>query len=117
MNTAVQKAANAIYERARNKSAKTLSEEKREFAHTMAMRRSRSNLPLSGPEFQAVVRISGQHVERCVRARYDAYRQAFTAAKIVPTDQDFREVLNDVNAARNQEVRHSAASLEQYAQA
>lgn len=117
MNTAVQKVANAIYERARTQSAKTVGDEKREFGHTLAMRRSRSNLPLSGPEFQAVVRISGQHVERCVRARYDAYRQAFTAAKIVPTDQDFREVLNDVNAARDQEVRHAATSLEQYAHA
>jgi hypothetical protein len=117
MNTAVQKSANAIYERASMASGKTAREEKREFAQTLALRRRHSNLPLSGPEFQAVVEISGQHVERCIRARFDSYRQAFTGAEILPTDQDFQEILNGVNDARDQEARHSATSLQQYAQA
>jgi hypothetical protein len=117
MNTAVQKAANAIYERARTQSAQTVGEEKRQFGQTLALRRSRSHLPLSGPEFQAVTKISGQHVERCIRARFDSYRQAFTGAEMLPTDQDFREILNSVNAARDQEVRHAASALQQYAHA
>jgi hypothetical protein len=117
MNAAVQIAANAQYERARAQSSKTVRVEKRDFAHTLALRSSRSNLPLSGPEFQNVVHISGHHIERCVRARFDSYRQAFKEAEAVPTDQDFREVLNGVNAARDQEIRHAATALQQYAQA
>src|SRR6266849_2609489 len=117
MNSAVQKAANAIYERTRSQSAQTVRDERRDFAHVQAVRRSRSNLPLSGPEFQKVAKIFGQHVERCIRARFDSYHQAFAKIETLPTDQDFREILNGVNDARDQEVRHSATSLQQYAQA
>ncbi len=116
MNSAVQKAANAIYGRARSQSAKTMRNERRDFAHTLATRRSHSNLPLSGPEFQAVLKISGQHIERCIQSRFDSYRQAFAGAQIDPTNQDFHEILNGVNEARDQEIRHSAAALEHYAQ-
>lgn len=116
MNTAVQKSANAIYERDRTASAKTAREERQKFAETVAGRRSSSHLPLSGPEFQMFVKIAGQHVERCIRARFDSYREAFTGAARPPTDQEFREILNGVNDARDQEVRHSATFLQQYAQ-
>ena len=98
MNSAVQKAANAIYGRARSQSAKTMRNERRDFAHTLATRRSHSNLPLSGPEFQAVLKISGQHIERCIQSRFDSYRQAFAGAQIDPSNQDYipLQVMNSI---------------------
>lgn len=117
MNSVIGNAANTVYERARFRSAQTVRDEKRNFAQRIATRRSSSNLPLSGPEFQAVLKISGDHVERCIRERFESYRDAFKQVEIVPTDQDFREILNGVKAARDQEVRQAAVSLEQYAHA
>jgi len=80
MNSVVENAANTVYERARFRSAQTVRDEKRDFAQRMATRRGSSNLPLSGPEFQAVLKMSGDHVERCIRERFESYRDAFKQA-------------------------------------
>jgi hypothetical protein len=115
MNGSVKVYADALYEKARSLSAQKIQAEKKEFAQLRATRSSGA-MPLSGTGFQAVAKIFGDHVNRCIRARFDCYRQAFSEAAIAPTDQEFREILNDINVIQEQEVRNSAATLRRYAQ-
>ena len=116
MNGAVKVYASELYERVRSLSGQSLHADRASFAQLVASRRT-TNLPLSGPEFQNVAKMYGDHVSRCIRARFDAYRQAYREREITPNDQELREIMNDVMAAKEQEVRHSATSLQQYAQA
>jgi hypothetical protein len=115
MNGSVKVYADALYEKARSQSAQTIQTEKFKFAQLRASRSSGS-MPLSGTGFQAVAKIFGDHINRCIRARFDCYRQAFTEATIAPTDQELLEILNDINGVQEQEVRNSAVALQRYAQ-
>lgn len=117
MNGTIKVYADALYQQVRSSSGQTVHTERAEFAQLMASRRTSTYLPLSGPEFQSVAKIFADHVSRCIRARFNSYQQAYKEKETIPTDNELREILNDVTAAKDQEIRHSAAALQQYAQA
>jgi hypothetical protein len=117
VNGSVKVYADELYESVRSASGQTANAEKKDFAHDRALRRSSAHLPLSGPEFQKLAKIYADHVSRCMRARFDSYRRSYSERQITPNDQELREILNDVMAAKDQETKHSATALHQYAQA
>lgn len=117
MNGTVKVYADELYERVRSSSVQTVSAERTKFAQLMASRRKTTYLPLSGPEFQSVAKIFGDHVSRCIRARFTSYQQAYQEREITPNDNELREILSSVMAAKDQEVKHTATALQQYAQA
>jgi hypothetical protein len=117
VNGTVKVYADALYQQVRSSSGQTVHTDSAEFAHLMASRRSATYQPLSGPEFQSVAKIFADHVSRCIRARFNSYRQAYKDRETTPNDHELREILNDVMTTKDQEISHAATALQQYAQA
>jgi len=117
VNGTVKAYADALYEQVRSSSGQTVSTERATFAQLMTSRRKAAYLPLSGPEFQSVAKIFADHVSRCTRARFNSYQQAYKERDTTPNDHELKELLTDVMAAKDQEIRHAATALQQYAQA
>ena len=69
-------------------SVKQLQEERVNYLTQMAQQRTAA-LPLGGSEIQAIVSQHVRHIERCMSARLESYRQAFTDANQIPTEDDF----------------------------
>lgn len=68
-------------------SVKQLQEEK---ANYLARRSGTSSALLSGSEIRAVIDQHVRHIERCMTARLESYRKAFTDPNQNPTENDFK---------------------------
>ena len=110
LDAPVKSYADVVYQESLMESASALRDAKRDYLREAAAKQS-SNLPLGGPQVQAIVNLHVQHIERCMEARLDSYRQAFTKANQVPSEQDFADILNDVKAVQELQARHSTSSL------
>lgn len=111
MQDSIKRYADALYERSRLESARTLGESRTKFAHEMAARRMTTPLPLSGAEIQALTGLFAQHVERCMEARFESYHTAYSEASRNPTDQEFSEILTSVQDVQRIESQHSVHAL------
>lgn len=94
-------------------SVKQLHEERVSYLAKMAQR-SPGFLPLGGSEIRAIVDQHVRHIERCMSARLESYRQAFTEAVQTPTDDDFNTILLDAQGTREQQAKHSAAAVRSF---
>lgn len=92
MKDEVKKYADTLYERSLYESAGFLRDARSKFGLEMAARRRVTALPLSGFEIQALMKLFGQHVERCMEARLESYRTAYNEAKQYPTDDELRKL-------------------------
>ena len=55
-----------------------------------------------------------QHVERCMENRFKSYETAYGEANQNPTDDEFREVLTNVNNVQKSESQHCAHALSNF---
>jgi acyl carrier protein len=110
LDAPVKSYADVVYQQALIESAGALRTAIKNYLTEAAARQS-ANLPLGGPQVQAIVNLHVQHVERCMEARLDSYQQAFSKADQVPSEQDFADMLGEVNAAQQQQASHSSSSL------
>ena len=113
MDEDVKKYADALYESARMESARTLREARVKAQQLMAARNS-GNLPLSGIDVQAIIRLHSEHVERCTTARFESYEQAYAEAGSLASEQDFADIINRFKAVRIQEIGYSAGAIRQF---
>lgn len=105
--------ADALYADARMESISILQKARVQSARDRAVRNP-SNLPLSGPDVQAVVCVFGDHIERCIAARLDSYEKAYTHAGQTPSDQDFTDILEACKAVRVLDIRHSTQAIKEF---
>ena len=113
MDHDVKQYADTLYESARMESARTLRDARVELQRGMAARNS-GNLPLSGIEIQAVIRLYVAHVDRCTTSRFESYQQAYAETGRMPSEQDFVDITNEFKAVRVQEIGHSARAIGEF---
>ncbi|HUJ30001.1 MAG TPA: hypothetical protein VLY23_01875 [Candidatus Acidoferrum sp.] len=111
MDNSIKQYADTLYERSLFESGRTLRDDRVKFAHEMAMRRTTTPLPLSGPEIQTLMNLFAKHVERCMEARFESYRTAYGEANRNPTGEEFREILASVEDVQRVQSQHSAHAL------
>jgi pyrimidine deaminase RibD-like protein len=109
----VKKYADSVYENERMESARTLRDARVKALQLMAARNP-GNLPISGIDIRAVIRLYVEHVERCTTARFESYEQAFVEAGRVASEQDLADIMKEFKAARVQEIGHSAGAISQF---
>jgi hypothetical protein len=105
--------AGSLYEKSLMDSVKQLHEERGKYVAQMAERRTASTL-LGGSEIRAIVDQHVRHIERCMRARLESYRQAFTEAHQTPTDDDLTTILHEAQRTRDEQAKNSAAAFRRF---
>ncbi len=111
MDTHIKSYADAIYDRSMMKSVADCSSAKVAYLNERAARNPTVYMPLGGTDIQALVRLSAEHIERCMASRLASYQEAYREAGRVPADQEFTEVLNDFKGVRERELRNSSAAI------
>ena len=107
--------ADAIYDQSRMKSVGECNSARVEFLNQRAARNPTQYIPLGGIDVQALARLFGEHIERCMTSRLASYEQAFEDAGRTPNEQEFTEILNEFKGVREREVASSAAALSRIA--
>jgi acyl carrier protein len=97
------------------KSVADCSSAKVAYLNERAARNPTVYMPLGGTDIQALVRLSAEHIERCMASRLASYQEAYREAGRVPADQEFTEVLNDFKGVRERELRNSSAAISRLA--
>jgi hypothetical protein len=110
LETLVKQYADSLYDRAHSESAITVGRESTQYLQQRAALQGSYQL-FSGVDYQALVKIHADHIERCIRARLDSYQQAFDEIKSLPTEADLREVANGFKATWESQIRHSHQAL------
>ena len=103
--------ADSLYDQSLQKSIKLLREEELKFRYEVASRNPNSYLPPSGPEIQMRIGFHVKHIERSMAARLESYRAAYGEAGKTPTDQEFIDILNDINNTQKSSISHSAQAI------
>jgi len=111
VDTQVKSYADAIYDRAMMKSVADYSSAKVTYLNERAARNPTVYMPLGGTDIQALVRLSAEHIERCMASRLASYQEAYREAGRVPSDQEFTEILNDFKGVRQRQLRNSFAAI------
>jgi hypothetical protein len=114
VNAEIKNYASSLYEKASRESVKQLHEERATLLGKIAQRSTGFSL-LSGPEIQAIVEQHVKHIERCMSARLESYRQAFKEANQTPTDDDLNVILSEAKRTREQQANRSAAAVRRFA--
>jgi diguanylate cyclase (GGDEF)-like protein len=102
--------ADSLYESTLMDSVQALQEAQRSNSQQRASR-SKSPLPISGFDIQAILTVYSDHVDRCMTARFESYERAFNETGRIPSEQDFTAILNESKQARLTAIRHSAGAL------
>ena len=113
MDETLKQYAEALYADARMESSRALQKARVRSAQERAARNP-SNLPLSGPDVQAIVVVFGEHIERCMAARLESYQQAYAHAGQTPSDQDFTDILSACKVVWVIETKHSAHAIKEF---
>jgi pyrimidine deaminase RibD-like protein len=113
MDPDVKSYADTLFASARVESARILRKERVELQREMAARNA-GNMPFSGFQIQAMVRLYAGHVERCMTARFESYQEAFVEIGRSPSEHDFSDILNEFRAVQLQEIEHSARAINEF---
>jgi TIR domain len=113
LNAEIKKYADSLYEKSLMESVRQLHEERVNYLAQTAQRRMAS-MPLGGSEIRAIVDQHVRHIERCMSARLESYRQAFTDANQIPTEDDFTTILREAQRAHEQQAKNSAADVRNF---
>jgi hypothetical protein len=106
----IKQYADSLYDKTLSESATLLGRELTMYLQQRAALQSSYQL-FSGVDYQAVVRIHADHIERCTRARLESYQQAFDEVKSLPTEAELSEVLDDFKASWEHTIKHSSQAL------
>jgi diguanylate cyclase (GGDEF)-like protein len=112
MDQDLEKYADSVYESARKESARIALQAQAEVVQ--ARRLQGSTLPLSGVDISAILKVFDDHIGRCVLARFESYRIAYTESGRTPTEHDLSDILSECRTVRVQEIGHSAAAVNQF---
>jgi diguanylate cyclase (GGDEF)-like protein len=100
---------------ARSDSGKVVRTDRSEHAVRMARRNNNATGSMfSGTELKGITEIYDRHIERCMVARFESYRDAFREAGREPSAQDFDEILRNSQEARNLQIKHAAKAIQEY---
>jgi TIR domain len=111
LDTEIKNYASSLYEKSLMDSVKQLQEEK---ANYLARRSGTSSALLSGSEIRAVIDQHVRHIERCMTARLESYRKAFTDANQNPTEHDFITIFQEAQNTREQQIKNSTAAVRNF---
>lgn len=114
MENTIKRYADALYERELLEYSRLLGDERTKFAREMASRRTITPLPLSGPEIQTLTTLFVRHVERCMEARFESYRTAYTEVNRTPTEADFKEILANIQDVQRIQSRNADQALSMF---
>jgi TIR domain-containing protein len=113
LKTEVKNYADSIFEKSLMDSVKELQEERVNYLTQMAQLRTAPML-LSGSEIRAIIGQHVRHIERCMSARLESYRQAYADANQIPTENDFTTILQEAQRVREQQAKHSGAAVRNF---
>jgi hypothetical protein len=111
MDDKIKHYADVLYERSLQESSSILGDERIKSSQEMAARRGATALPLSGPEIHTMLKLFVQHIERCMQARLESYRTAYSEAQRGPTDEEFSQILASIQDTQKVGIEHSARAL------
>jgi hypothetical protein len=73
-------------------------------------------LPLSGVDIHLMLKVFDEHIERCMTARFESFKQAYDETGCVPSSQDFTDILNQCKQVQVQEIKHAATAINEFIQ-
>jgi diguanylate cyclase (GGDEF)-like protein len=109
MDENLKEYADTVYEGARMESSRAHQRERLEAIRKDSF--SKISLPLTGTEIQLLLKISTDHIERCMAARLDSYKEAFAQINGAPSDEDLALILEDCRGVRTREIKHAIAAI------
>jgi len=114
MDIQVKNYADSLYGQAQMTSLGTMNDARIEFLH----RRSKPSgqQPLGGTEIGAMIKFYVQHIERCMSARLESYRTAYSESERDPTDEEFTKILEAVQDLQQRQVKQAAAAISSFIQ-
>jgi acyl carrier protein len=115
LDARIKSYADAIYDQSQMKSVAESSSARVAFLNQRAARNPTQYIPLGGIDVQALVRLFGEHIERCMTSRLASYKTAFQDGGKTPNEEEFTEILNEFKRVREREVASSAAALSRLA--
>lgn len=116
MEAAIKQYADSIYEKALFESAQTARRDKTKYLQGRSRAQDSRQL-FSGPEYQGLVKIYVDHIDRCTAARLDSYQEAFNEINRSPTEAELNEALNDFKLTWEVQIKHSGQALASFATA
>ncbi|HZR58706.1 MAG TPA: GGDEF domain-containing protein [Terriglobales bacterium] len=69
---------------------------------------------VSGVGIQTVIKLFIAHIERCMTSRLESYQQAHGDSDILPTGQDFTDILTECKEVQVLQIKHSTKALERF---
>jgi diguanylate cyclase (GGDEF)-like protein len=112
MDKQIKTYADALYEAALMDSSNLLRDARLNAFQEIAARDSERIV--SGVGIQTVIKLFIAHIERCVTSRLESYQQAHGDSDIVPTAQDFTDILNECKEVQVLQIKHSTKALERF---
>src|SRR5262249_35904158 len=107
--------ANELYSSSLLESGKVTQAAKARFLKERAARyRNVTVSILSGMEINTIAQIYVQHINRCMLARLESYRQAFQESGRVPSVQDFDQILKECRETRRMLTQQAAKNLKEF---
>ena len=113
LNSAIKNYADSLYEKSLMESVRQLHEERVNYLGRLAQRQTASSL-LSGSEVRGVAKQHVEHIDRCLKARLESYRQGYAEARQIPTEEDFTAIWRAVEDVWQQQVKSSSAAIERF---
>jgi diguanylate cyclase (GGDEF)-like protein len=113
MDEDVKNYADTLYQSARMESAATLRENRMKTLQQRSLQNA-ANLPLSGVDIQAMMRLYDAYIERCMTARFESFKQAYDETSRVPSSQDFTDILNQCKEVQAQEIKNAAMAINEF---
>jgi hypothetical protein len=113
MDEDIKTYADTLYQSTRMESAATLREDRVKTLQQRSLRNA-PNLPLSGIDIQGMMRLFDAHVERCMTARFESFKQAYDETGRLPSSQDFTDILNQFKEVHAQEIENSVRSINEF---
>lgn len=110
MDPSIKQYADPLYEKALFESGGTVRRESVKYFQERAKAQDHRQ-PFSGADYQAQVRIFGEHIERVTAARLDSYQKAFGEINRLPTEAELNEILNDFKATWELQIKHANQAL------
>lgn len=106
--------AETIYEQSLHESVQILTDERADYFRQVAAQKRAPNLPFSGADLQAIMRLYVQHIERCMEAKLESYRKAFNEVQKVPTEKELSEILQEVEDTQKLQINQSSHALQHF---
>ena len=113
LDPAIKQYADSLYQKALLESAQTARQDTTKYLQERS-RTSDSRQLFSGIDYQGLVRIYVNHIERCTAARLDSYQKAFNEISRQPTEAELNEAFEDFKLTWEVQIKHSTQALSNF---